>query len=400
MWADGYPESEREFTGRSEDRKKRDAPKNRFHLGLGFRPSDLLVPLLFGMVAVRVLGGCSLAGLEIPYEASVESEAGADVTSEAGKKPDACALVEDCANGVDDDCNGLVDCADPACQKAGFACTASAVPSGWTLIAYDGDARPTCPMGFGAEQAVVSAPSGAPAACSCHCSGSSAECVGTTVYNKYPNSCATGTSSTVNVNNGQCTAISTSLESGYAYQLDQLGPEPTAQQGSCTGSGAVSGSLPKVNANAGATCDVSTPSSAGCSAGTMCAPPREAPFQQCISHPGSVSCPTFGFSKQTLVSTGDPGYVDTRACGTCPCATSLGCGATSLVTLYDGAGCTGGSYGIVIECPAPIGATQSIASYKVGYSTTGSASCQPTGSSAPTGGVALDSHVETICCTP
>jgi hypothetical protein len=305
--------------------------------------------------------------------------------TDGGTRPDGCASV---------------DCDDLACRSAGYSCTGAAVPAGWTLVAYSPDDRPVCPSGFEGEQAVVSDVAGGAASCSCVCGGGPAQCVGTTVYNGYyENSCSTGSGTTVNVNNGACSPMSTSLVAGTSYQLDQLGPEPVAQQATCTGSGSVVGTAPKPTFMAGATCSVGSPSALGCSAGAVCAPAIGSPFKECISHPGTAACPMFGYSKQSLVSTGSPGYVDGRGCGACPCATSLGCGATSLVTLFGGAGCTGSSYGIVIECPAAVGSSSAVASYQVGYSTSGSASCQPTGASSPTGSVTLDDHVETICCT-
>ncbi|MGH7297402.1 MAG: hypothetical protein ACRELB_20870, partial [Polyangiaceae bacterium] len=93
----------------------------------------------------------------------------ADVPVAPEAQPDSCSPVgpESCSNGVDDDCNGLVDCADPACVSAGYACT-PAVPPGWTLVAYDRTARPSCPAGWGGSSPTVEGPDGG-AACSCQC---------------------------------------------------------------------------------------------------------------------------------------------------------------------------------------------------------------------------------------
>jgi hypothetical protein len=364
-------------------------------------PRPLALALSAALLLVLAPGGCSLAGLDEPLDASAPTDGSSP--SDGGKPSgDACKATEDCGNGVDDDCNGKTDCEDPACQKAGFACTAGEVPAGWTLVAYDAAKRAVCPSGFGDERAVVSDVSGAPATCSCMCSGGPAQCVGTTVFNRSSDACTTLTGTTVDVNNGACSPISTQLLSGYAYQLDQLGPEPTAQQGTCSGAGAVMGTLPPVAFTAGATCAVSRLSSSGCSSGTVCVPPTPSSgeWKTCITHPGTVACPTFGFAHSISVSRGTPGYVDGRGCGPCPCATSLGCGSASGVTLFTGSGCTGAAYGIDIGCSAPVGSTTSEASYQVGFSTTGSAACGATGASAATGGVMLDSEVETICCMP
>jgi hypothetical protein len=358
--------------------------------------------LLFALAASIGFLGCGLSGLD--SETLARNEAGADATSsgDAGRdaRSEGCGKVEDCANGVDDDCNGLVDCADPACMKAGFACTAGEVPTGWTLVAYSAEKRPVCPTWFEDEQAVVSDVDAGAATCTCNCSGSSAECLGTTAYSACGDGCVPCSSTTVNVNNGACSPIGTSLLDGDAYQLDVLGPEPQAQQGTCSGSGAVMGTPPEPTFHAGATCNVSTPTQAGCSGGAACAPPTGGAFKTCIRHTGTATCPTFGYTQPTLASTGTPGYVDTRACGSCPCATSLGCEQATLVTVYSGGGCTGSAYGINAYCPAIQTSTTGIASYTVGYATTGSSTCQPTASAPPTGTVTLDSHIETICCAP
>jgi hypothetical protein len=324
-------------------------------------------------------GGCSLGGLD-------DGDAGGGGTDGGGGE----------AGG----CNG--DCASSACKSAGFACTPTAVPAGWTLVAYSPDARPICPSGFGNEQAVVSDVGGAAASCDCTCSGGPAECDGTTSYNVYPNTdCFDATSNqSVDVNDGKCSPISgANLTATFVYQLDQIGAEPTVTQGNCTGSGTVKGTLPAATATRGAACAARAVSASGCSGGAVCAPPTQDPFKACISHSGSVPCPTFGFSKQTRVSTATPGYVDGRACGSCSCATSLKCQSASGVTLFPSAGCKGTGYEILIECPAAITSSMTIASYKVEVPTTGSAACQPTGASTPAGDVTLEEPIETICCT-
>jgi hypothetical protein len=328
------------------------------------------------------------ARMDAPADAKGDTAVGDATGSGDGCKP------EDCLNGIDDDCDGLVDCADPACSNAGFFCTAAAIPTGWTLVAFSATTRPSCPTRYASEQAIVSNPAGGPDTCSCHCSGTAASCGGTATYQGFPNACASG-AVTVNlaVNGGACTATSTSVSSGHFYTLP--GSNAVAQQGNCSGAGAVA-SAPAPTFDAGATCAAPAQLGAGCSSG-VCAPATGTAFGACIAHPGNVACPTFGFVKQTLVSTGSPGYVDNRTCGSCPCATSLGCGAVSNVALYSGASCTGAGFNVGGSCGV-INATASIASYRVSFSESGSTTCQPTGSSTSTGSVVLDSNVETICC--
>lgn len=107
--------------------------------------------------------------VDVALESSAEAQvdAPADSPGDAGGA-DACdAAVEDCTNGLDDNCNGLVDCADPECASQGFACT-PAVPVGWSLVAYVENARPSCPVGWGASAPNVEGPDGG-GACQCAC---------------------------------------------------------------------------------------------------------------------------------------------------------------------------------------------------------------------------------------
>ena len=349
------------------------------------------------------VAGCSLSGLDTQYGAADGSAAdaatadGANAGDAAGGG-DGCKPTENCTNGIDDDCNGLVDCADPGCTTAGFACTAGPVPSGWTLVAYSATTRPVCPTLYGTETAIVSSPAGAADACGCTCSGSPAVCAGTASYSAYPNACTTGaTSVNVGVNNGSCGAVGTTVTAGDYYQL-YFASTAVAQQGACSGAGKIT-SAPAPTFNAGATCASPSQLGAGCTAG-VCAPPTGSVFAACVAHAGSVACPTFGFTQQVLVSTGTPGYVDMRACGACPCATALTCGTVSNVALFANGTCAGGAaYNINTGCQLPT-TSASIGSYEVAYAVSGDATCQPTGSSPPTGSVTLDSNVETICCAP
>jgi len=365
------------------------------------RPQHIATAALFLVGAVT---GCSLSGLDTQYGGADASAGDGATAGDAAGKGDApaagdvCAPTEDCTNGVDDDCNGLADCADPSCTMAGFACTAAAIPTGWSLVAYSATTRPVCPALYGAEQAIVSDPAGAPDACGCVCSGSSAVCAGTASYSGYPNACATGaTSVNLAVNNGACGAVGTTVTAGDYYQL-YFASTASAQQGTCSGAGKIT-SAPAPTFSAGATCAAPAQLGGGCSAG-VCAPPTGSVFAACVAHSGNVACPTFGFTQQVLASTGSPGYVDMRACGACPCATSLTCGTVSNVALFDNATCAGGAaYNINTGCQLA-GGGAGIGSYEVAYAVSGDATCQPTGSSNPAGSVTLDANVETICCAP
>jgi hypothetical protein len=354
------------------------------------------------LLLVATTGGCSLSGLDDQYgatDASADASSGGDAADgSAAESGDACKTTENCTNGIDDNCNGLVDCADPQCTSAGFACTPANIPKGWTLVAFSAKTRPVCPAMYGAEQAVVSGVSGAAASCGCTCSGSPAVCGGTASYSGYPNACTTGaTGVNLAVNDGACSSVGTNIAAGDYYQL-YFASTAQPQQGTCGGTGHVT-MAPTPTFSAGATCAQPAQLGAGCPTG-LCAPPTGTVFKGCIAHAGDVACPTFGFTQQVLASTGTPGYVDMRGCGSCPCATSLTCGTVSNVALFTNGGCTGGAaYNINTGCQL-VNSSASIGSYQVAFPTGGSSTCQPTGSPPPTGSVILDSNVETICCAP
>jgi hypothetical protein len=336
------------------------------------------------LVAGIVVGACSLSGLDEQYGPS-----GAIM---------GCGGPENCTNGIDDNCDGLVDCADPQCTQMGFACTASAIPAGWLLVSFSTSARPVCPVAWGAEAQVVSNVAGAPGTCACTCSGGPATCVGTATYNGYPNACSTG-AAPVNlaVNDGACAATTASITSGNSYQL-YFASTAQPHQATCTGSGTVT-AAPPPTFDAGATCAAPSMLGTGCAVG-VCAPPSAAPFKTCISHPGTVACPAFGYTAQVLASTGTPGYVDARACGACSCASSITCGAVSKVVLFTNATCAGGAADAIDTGCQLVGSSASIRSYKVEYASGGDDACKPKSSSPPTGSVVLDGNVKTICCAP
>jgi hypothetical protein len=278
------------------------------------------------------------------------------------------------------------------------------VPAGWTLIAFSATTRPVCPPSYGAggaggEQAVVSNVDAGAAACQCACSGTPATCQGTAIYIGYPNSCVTGTAVNLGIADGACEPVGATITSGNSYELN-FQSSVHSQPGTCTGSGQVMGTPPAPTFNAGATCAASSVG-AGCSAG-VCAPPTGTVFQACIVHPGSIACPTFGFTQQLLASTGTPGYVDTRACGACSCATpTLSCGDVANVALFSNDTCTGGATVNVSSGCQLVNLNANIGSYKVSFSgSSAGGSCVQSVAPPPTGGVGLDTAVETICCAP
>jgi hypothetical protein len=354
------------------------------------------------VVLLATLGGCGLTQLDSEYGLDGSADAPHRPDGEGGAA-DACSQPENCTNGVDDNCDGLVDCADPTCNKGGFACTPGDIPSGWTLVAYDATARPICPSSYGAggEQAVVTNVGGAAATCTCGCSGTAATCEGTAIIIGYPNSCVMGTPVNLAVADGACSPATTSITATDSYELN-FQSSVSAEAGNCSGAGQVMGTLAPPTFSAGATCAVSSPLGAGCTTG-VCAPAPGTGFVGCITHPGNVMCPTFGFSQPTLASTGTPGYLDMRGCAGCTCATTLNCGSVTNVALFASATCEGSAAFNVNSGCQLINTSGTNQGYKVSYGPLqGSAACVPTSATppAPTGAVVLDSSALTICCPP
>jgi hypothetical protein len=356
---------------------------------------SMLARIVALTAAGAVVCACSLSGLDDKY--GLDGGGGGETDGGGGATDvDACGGPENCGNGVDDNCDGKIDCEDPKCSSAGYACTASAIPAGFTVISFSAKTRPVCPTTWGTEKQLVSNVAGADLTCACNCSGGPATCVGTATYNGYPNACATGaTGVNLAVNDGACAPTTQSIKSGDYYQL-YFASTAQAKQATCSGAGKIS-ATPAPTFDAGATCDAPSVG-AGCSVG-VCAPPSNAPFRTCIAHPGDVACPTFGYTQKTLASTGTPGWVDGRTCGTCPCASSITCSTVSKVSLYTNATCNGAaSFNWDPTCQLSNN-NASIGSYKVSYTSGGNAACTPTGASTPMGTVTLDANVETICCT-
>ncbi len=351
-------------------------------------PARIAALLAVGAV-VAAGSACSLSGLDDKYGTD-----GGDGDAALGT----CGGPENCTNGKDDNCDGRVDCEDPACTQAGFVCTASEIPAGWSLVSFSASVRPVCPGAWGKEQPVVSNVGGAPATCAGACSGGPATCVGTATYNGYPNSCATGAVGVnLAVNNGACGTTNTNITSGDSYEL-YFASTAQPKQATCAGAGKITATA-AATFDAGATCASPPALGGGCTPG-VCAPPSAEPFRTCVSHPGDVACPTFGFTARTVASTGTPGYVDSRACGACPCASAITCGAVANVALFTNATCAGGAaYNVNTGCQL-VNSSAGIGSYKIAYTSGGDAACKPTGVSPPTGSVSLDASVETICCAP
>jgi hypothetical protein len=297
--------------------------------------------------------------------------------------------------------------------EAGLPCTCvSSVPSGYTIVEYVPDQRPTCTTGYGASKDYVENPTSAQPTCGCSCSSSPTQAP----------TCSCGANpATFNISsgNGNCTDItneSVVANVGSCYKTAQT-LTPTGQKLNnmlaapatpCTASGGQCGTptktstIPSPTAQQGRTCNLSA-STASCNNNGVCIPTQGSPFGLCVTNFTGASCP----SAFPVAHTVGSAISDTRACsGACSCAiTSAGtCGVPQL-TLYSGDTNCGNS-GSNVTIPAD-NSTCVFAGYGNGttfdsarYTITQSGgTCGVTGSSTLTGGLGVTSPF-TICCRP
>ena len=316
----------------------------------------------------------------------------------ADARIDACGTVEICNDGIDNDCNGLVDCADPQCQEGGWDCT-PAVPSGWSLVAYDRGGRPSCATGWGSSASLVEGPVVGGTSCTCSCGPMlSNPCDdGTAALSLGQNACGCAQVQSVPlVSDGGCNPIGAPIGQPCGPWGDSLvkpiglgaSPAPVA----C----ADDPQRPTITYGAqGESCTAQESAGAGCPSGGGCLP-GPAPAVACIEAVGIQSCPT-GFTQQYTVYT-PSNVIDQRQCGSCGCtATPTGCsGAT--VTLYDDPGCTQNAVTLAADGKCdPLHGDPTDAGWFVYAATLGASACSGAATTGLDGGLLLRAP-ETICC--
>lgn len=318
----------------------------------------LLVALVFGAAA---LAACGLDVTGITY-----GDGGAPTTATDGgntpETPDASASPPDAAPTSDGE-------APPPC-----ICTTEP-PAGFELVAYRADQTMDCSAGLQKNDRET-APTIDANACSC------GTCSITTMpdcetgsfgsmydYNSSNAQCDSTSGSTHPVNNGQCTTASGS----FANHGKLLAPAPAGSP-ACTSTGNPDQS--KGHAKAVRVC---------APAGGACACDPSPGFTTCFRKAGDVDCPV---GTKTLVGTST--NVTCAACG-CNVVNPT---CSSKVEFFSDQNCATKQAEIDSDACKNAFANGNFAAYK--FTGTPSATCQP--SAPPTGDVALDGTVETICC--
>jgi hypothetical protein len=287
------------------------------------------------------------------------------------------------------------DAGTPCPTNTGFVCTSQTVPAGWTVVAYDDTPgpAPSCSGAYSSSASVYEGPFPS-ATCGCNCSvGTSGSCT----TGNFSVDFGTGTGGCTTPGGSypanQCNSVVTGVpispstkESGTAL--------PPYTPGSCSANG--SETKPPVNPN-GLACSGPSPSGATCPNAGACVPSAPSGFTLCIEQAGTPSCPA-GFTNAHTVGSS---VTDTRGCSACTCTgPDAGCD-DPMVTFYTSDGCTdagaatvslNGCNNLVLS-----GGSTTATAHSYQYSATVTGEACGSGTSDPTGGVALGG-TSTICC--
>jgi hypothetical protein len=269
----------------------------------------------------------------------------------------------------------------PLCAPgSGNACT-SALPAGWSPLAFAAARAASCPEGFTAVD-LVTRPAARLSACKCACQVSAAD----------PPSCAKGTLVGTAGNTPTCDAAAVGgpiTGTGCVVK-----PGTTASYARYTPLGLTRGTCASSSiVDQGATADPARGCvpSAPCGE-AVCNGTSPEGFASCIVHDADVPCPAGPFVKRTLAGTSAQ-----IACGGCPTCQNTATCSVPVVRAYNDGICTTEVTSAVVNgsCNLLTGAAgQAFGSIKYDVALT-NPSCTPT--SAPTEAVSLASP-RTICC--
>jgi hypothetical protein len=234
-------------------------------------------------------------------------------------------------------------------------CVAS-VPSGYTVVEYVPNQRPTCTTGYASSNDYVENPTAQPSTCTCTCGST-----------PLTGSCSCGTDpATFNISsgNGNCTDVTNEnvqANVGSCYKTGQtLNPNgnklnnmlaapatPCTAAGTCGTPSKVT-NIPTASVEQGRSCAL-TAATTTCTGGT-CIPDQGTPFSMCVTNQKSDPCP----SSFPITHVVGASVSDTRACvGQCTTCTLVDagtCGVPQLL-LYSGDNNCGGN-GSSVTIPA------------------------------------------------
>ncbi|HEX7600836.1 MAG TPA: hypothetical protein VF316_04490, partial [Polyangiaceae bacterium] len=275
--------------------------------------------------------------------------------------------------------------------ESGAGCTAGdacvpPLPVGWSWVAYDQSARPSCATGFTTPRDVNEGLVAPPATCGCGCTTTSPTCTGKlkiTAGTSGGNGCQDKANQMESSGSG-CQTLSPSINAN-GWSVNAKAPAPSG--GSCSANPSVSRAAVSYGFQ-GRTCALAASAGAACGGGDVCVP-KAAPFAMCVARTGDAACPT-GYPAKHL--TGSV-VADTRACSTCTCSFTQGvCGGT--LTLYGDKACTVGAAPVTVDETCRLVANKLYTAFT--YAPQPTASC--TGSAVAATGSATFADLQTVCC--
>ncbi len=343
------------------------------------------------IAAVWALGACIPGSLSLAPGGADAAASGADAAASSedggldalGPVPDSTAATS--SNG-DTGATGAGD--DGASGDSGSSCTCvPAAPPGWTLIAFDGTSRPSCPGGYGSPTDVLVDPTGlGPSTCACACTVTTDP------------TCTNGNLGLIGGNNSSCSntgnpvpAKSTCTTEPVNLPFPFLGVQPPAASGgSCTPN--VTATPPTPGGTSGLTCSPSSlPSQGTCGSSDVCAPNVPSPYALCIAQAGAASCPAAYPHAHTTGTSITPG-----GCGTCTCGSPSASCTTGTFSAYTDTSCNSLLLSIAADGLCHATSSGTAESYKFTVTPT-SLACAPSQAPQPTGNATLQGTM-TVCC--
>jgi hypothetical protein len=330
-----------------------------------------------GLLSAALLGGVTGCGLGLsglgPAGTSGDGGAAQDGSNTSSGGGDAGANE---ASGGDASSDTTASCA-------------MALPTGWTLVAYE-TGRAACPAGLGMAHPEYAGATVSAGACTCACNVTTQPTcdVGTlstqwTQTAASPSSPCPNTGGQIAFDGPGCVSLPGNASVPQGFSAEALPPAG----GMCTG--VVMPDPTKLSLTPAQYCDVPA-----ASAEAVCEGTTPSGFTACIVADGNVPCPSGPFTMQLEVDDGDE-----LVCPTCDACSVTGSCANAQVTFFSDGSCTGKGMIGTLPCTGLCAGTGNLpAGGNVGgaeYSAQVQATCSASSSGTP--GVS-PSGPHTLCC--
>lgn len=279
--------------------------------------------------------------------------------------------------------------------EAGTKCgCVPAAPSGWTYVAYQRDGTTPCTGAFAAANPRVAVEaSGAPASCSCACSGASgASCTVNAAVNLWQNGICLGNPDANFMSTGDC-FDNPDFDHGGGIGVKAIAT-PNITNATC-GPPAETKNVPAAEIHTGGACPLVAPLGSGCGGTDACVPDPPPGFAVCVvSDTPNATCPA-GYTVKRSVGTAPN---DTRSCGpACSCTPAPTC--TAVGQFHSDPNCNGtkkDGAAFAMDGACHVISVTAIVAHSMATTTTVTQKCNPQGYQ-PTGEVGVTGGF-TICC--